>query len=225
MPLKNWTQERIDSDIIQTYNEISFVINPFGTELNKLRPTQIIDMPDSEFFLTSKRLGFSYWKTSDCGFARKLWTDKRVTKLISESGFSQEEAEKKLSKELEYQNLFGFQYFPISYLQTGNIIGCCGFHPVGKSRTRVELGSHLMPTYWGQGLALEAALTILEYAKEKLEIVSVMAGHNPNNKASSKILHRLGFKRVEDKFYQPTKLMHPTYELDLNTWSKPERNL
>lgn len=38
-------------------------------------------------------------------------------------------------------------------------------------------------------------------------------GHHPENEASRKILTKLGFKYLEKKYYEPTGLYHPSYEL------------
>jgi hypothetical protein len=51
----------------------------------------------------------------------------------------------------------------------------------------------------------------LEYAWEKLRLSQVYAGHHPHNRASEKILKKLGFEFIGNVFYEPTGLMHPSY--------------
>ena len=63
----------------------------------------------------------------------------------------------------------------------------------------------------GQGFGTQAALGALEYAREKLQLSKVYAGHHPDNHASEKILKKLGFEFIENVFYEPTGLMHPSY--------------
>jgi short-subunit dehydrogenase involved in D-alanine esterification of teichoic acids len=48
-------------------------------------------------------------------------------------------------------------------------------------------------------------------AWEKLQLSKVYAGHHPDNRASEKILKKLGFEFIENVFYKPTGLMHPSY--------------
>jgi ribosomal-protein-alanine N-acetyltransferase len=73
------------------------------------------------------------------------------------------------------------------------------------------MGFHLVKRCWGKGFGTEAAQGALEYAWEKLQLSKVYAGHHPDNRASAKILKRLGFEFVENVFYKPTGLMHPSY--------------
>jgi [ribosomal protein S5]-alanine N-acetyltransferase len=39
------------------------------------------------------------------------------------------------------------------------------------------------------------------------------SGHHPEHLNSKKILLKLGFQYVDEVFYKPTGLMHPTYQL------------
>jgi hypothetical protein len=74
-----------------------------------------------------------------------------------------------------------------------------------------EVGFHLVKRFWGKGFATEAAFGALEYAWEKLRLSQVYAGHHPHNRASEKILKKLGFEFIGNVFYEPTGLMHPSY--------------
>jgi hypothetical protein len=58
---------------------------------------------------------------------------------------------------------------------------------------------------------MEAAQGALDYAWEKWRLSKVYAGHHPDNRASEKILKKLGFEFIENVFYKPTGLMHPSY--------------
>ena len=78
-----------------------------------------------------------------------------------------------------------------------------------------------MKRRWGKGFATEAAVGALEYAWVKLRLSKVYAGHHPDNRASEKILKKLGFKSVGNVFYEPTGLMHPSYVWNVPT---PKRN-
>ena len=73
------------------------------------------------------------------------------------------------------------------------------------------MGFHLMKRCWGKGFGTEAAQGALEYAWTKLQLLKVYAGHHPDNRASEKILKKLGFEFIENVFYESTGLMHPSY--------------
>jgi len=74
-----------------------------------------------------------------------------------------------------------------------------------------ELGFHIVERGWGQGFATEAAQGALDYAWRELRLTKVYAGHHPDNRASRRILDKLGFTFLETVFYEPTGLLHPSY--------------
>ena len=76
-----------------------------------------------------------------------------------------------------------------------------------------EIGFHLRPDYWGQGLATEAAIAVLSFAFTKLNAEAIFAGHNPHNEKSPRVLKKLGFVLTHEEYYAPTGLMHPSYIL------------
>lgn len=87
-------------------------------------------------------------------------------------------------------------------LLDGDFVGCCGFHPFEGPRSRrrgtrwLELAYHLLPSFWGRGLAAEAAAACLAWATARA-VTHVVAFAHPEHGASVAILFRLGFVEVE----------------------------
>ena len=170
---------------------------------------------DRTYFLKTDRIGFSKWCDEDLPLAKLLWGDPKVTRYICASGsFSQQDIENRLKTEWENNAQFGIQYWPIFTLNSNELIGCCGLRPRGEKQ--YELGFHLRPQFWGQGIAVEAARAVVVYAFDVLQAESLFAGHNPLNVNSAKVLKKLGFSYVGDEFYAPTGLNHPSYTLEKN---------
>ncbi len=167
-------------------------------------------------FLTTGRLGFMHWRTSDAPLAERLWCDETVTRFIRATPYTAEQARQRLCDELDSQKNSGVAYWPIFSLENGEFVGCCGLHPHDGAlgEYAYELGYHLLPVYWGQGLATEAAGAVLRYAVDVLGAPTVLAGHHPDNASSGKVLTKLGFVRVGAGFFPPTGLMHPIYRYD-----------
>ena len=165
-----------------------------------------------EFFLTTSRVGFSKWRKDDIALAKLLWGNPEVTKFICASGkFSDDDISARLTKEIYHEREYHVQYWPIFEISSEELIGCCGLRPY--SDNKYEIGFHLRPEFWGRGYATEAAAAVIEYAFSVLNADALFAGHNPNNVASSKVLLKLNFCYIGDKFYEPTGLYHPSYEL------------
>jgi [ribosomal protein S5]-alanine N-acetyltransferase len=54
---------------------------------------------------------------------------------------------------------------------------------------------------------------VIEHAFATLKPTALVAGHNPRNHASRRVLEKLGFTYVRDEPFAGTGLMHPLYEL------------
>jgi ribosomal-protein-alanine N-acetyltransferase len=73
---------------------------------------------------------------------------------------------------------------------SGAFVGYCGVGP-GEDTDEPELTYALLPTWWGRGLATEAARAVLDLADRTLSELAATA--DPANIASLRILARLGF--------------------------------
>jgi [ribosomal protein S5]-alanine N-acetyltransferase len=166
------------------------------------------------FFLRSERLGFRYWEQEDLPLAQCLWGDPEVARFIHARGvFAREEVAARLEREMNTQRRHGIQYWPVFLLSSQAFVGCCGLRPYQACPGTLELGVHLRPEFWHQGLAREAALSVMAHAFGTLKADALFAGHNPGNLASRGLLERLGFVYTHDEFYPPTGLQHPSYLL------------
>jgi len=166
----------------------------------------------TEYFMQSERIGFRHWCIEDLPLAKSLWGDPAVTRWICASGrFSEEEITARLTKEIENQQTYGMQYWPLFLLATGDFLGCCGLRPYAPEQGILEIGVHLVSRSWGKGLAVEATRQVMAYAADCLHAKALFAGHHPSNTASKKVLQGLGFCYLKDEFYAPTGLLHPSY--------------
>lgn len=166
----------------------------------------------SEFFLRSNRLQLRQWKLDDEALAWELWGNPEVTKLISKEPLSRNQVMNRLQREIDQANESNIQYWPV-FTHGGDFVGCCGLRPYGADNAAAEVGFHLVPRHWGQGLATEAAGAVIEYAFQTLDMKVLFAGHHPQNKSSRNALQKLGFVGTSAEFYEPTGLHHPSYLL------------
>lgn len=163
-----------------------------------------------DYFLTTPRLGFRWWREGDLQLARELWGDPDVSALIG-GPFSGEAIRAKLAKEIANGEQYGMQYWPIFTLEGNQHVGCAGLRPY-REKT-YELGFHLRKEFWGKGLASEAALAVIDYGFAKFGAEALFAGHHPANEGSRLTLLKLGFVYTHDELYPPTGRMHPSYLL------------
>ena len=68
---------------------------------------------------------------------------------------------------------------------------------------------------WGQGLATEMAEAAVDAALRKLQLASLVAFTLPSNKASSRVMEKVGFSYERDIVY--ADLPHVLYRLTAET--------
>ncbi|AMC92437.1 acetyltransferase [Erysipelothrix larvae] len=169
------------------------------------------------YFLKTERIGFSKWTDHDLILCNQLWKDEAVTRYISKNGmFTTDDIKNRLETEIQNEQLFQVQYWPIFELTTNEFIGCCGIRPSDIAEDSFELGFHLCKKHWGKGYAFEAATAVIEYSFNRLKINELFAGHHPENEASRNLILKLGFLFINDSYYEPTGLYHPSYVLRSN---------
>jgi ribosomal-protein-alanine N-acetyltransferase len=164
------------------------------------------------YFLTSARLGFDVWSVNDLPLALALWSNADVTRLIG-GPFSEAAVRERLTLSIETMRTHKVQYWPLFLLATGDFVGCCGLRPCSGKEGVLELGFHLLPTFWQRGLSEEAARAVLTYAWPQLIPRSILAGHDPDNQASRRVLEKLGFVFTGNELYAPTGRLHLCYHL------------
>jgi RimJ/RimL family protein N-acetyltransferase len=166
------------------------------------------------YFLKSARLGFRWWSKEDLALARQLWGDIEVTRFFG-GPFSEEEIGERLEREITRMKAYQFQYWPIHLLSDNEHVGCCGLRPYRLEDGIPEMGFHLRPKFWGQGLAVEAARSVIDYAFETIGAKGLSAGHHPGNVNSKKVIEKLGFRFSHDEYF-PTLAMEIPYYLLMN---------
>jgi [ribosomal protein S5]-alanine N-acetyltransferase len=170
-------------------------------------------MRETEKFRTARLVARS-WRADNLPFAMELWGDPAVTALIDARGrLTAEQVQEKLCAEIARERDAGVQYWAVFERGGGGFVGCCGLRPWGytPAEANFELGFHIVKRCWGQGFATEAARGALGYGWRELRLAKIYAGHHPDNRASRHILEQLGFTFVENVFYEPTGLLHPSY--------------
>ena len=161
---------------------------------------------------TSPRLTFRLWTPADLPLAQSLWGDPEVAHYLG-GPFTPEDIRAKLQTELDREEKYGHQYWPIFLRETGTFAGCAGLRPFHDQPNVRELGVHLARSAWSLRLGEEAARAVIQHAFTRLHLEAVTAGHNPGNTHSRALLQRLGFQYTHGEPWGPLNLQHPFYHL------------
>lgn len=100
------------------------------------------------------------------------------------------------------------------------IVGFVGFREFFEP-PRLQLLYGLLPQWWGQGLAYEAAKRVCDYAFEVLGFSRIEAAMDEPNRRSSAVAERLGLCRL----IAPDQTLDAMvfYEIDRDTWNNKSR--
>lgn len=95
-----------------------------------------------------------------------------------------------------YQKIFEEQSglrWMIEDMESGKLIGTCGFLNYEKEHNRIEIGYDLTPDYWGKGIMTEVVKYIMHFGFLTMKVNKIEAKVEPENEASLRLMHKLGF--------------------------------
>ncbi|MBB6048408.1 GNAT family N-acetyltransferase [Armatimonas rosea] len=131
---------------------------------------------------------------TDAVFA--IWSDPEAMRYWSHPPYTERaQAEAKLTGDLASSAAGSALPWAITLVGDDQLIGMCTLHQIDLSNGRAEVGYLLGRSYWGQGLATEAASLVIDYAFTTLGLRRLEADIDPRNTGSQRLLERLGFER------------------------------
>ena len=104
---------------------------------------------------------------------------------------------------------------------TGDFIGWAGLKyedMVKPKEPYYDLGYRLIKQYWGKGYATEASVASLKYGFETLSLEEICGGAAIGNKASNRILSKIGF--VMEAPFMFDGEMHNWYVMDRERYNE-----
>lgn len=133
--------------------------------------------------------------TGDAAFILRLVNDPSWLNYIGDKGVtSLEDAEKYiLTGPVDMYERLGFGMWLVELKSTLEPIGLCGLIK-RDTLDDIDIGFALLPAFCKKGYAIEAATATLEYARNRMLLTRVVAITSQDNRASGRLLAKLGFK-------------------------------
>ena len=154
-------------------------------------------LPDSSsatVILETERIVLSTWQPSDWIALRPIASDVEVMRYITGGvPWSDERIQSFVNRQVELFSERGFCRWKLLLRLTQEMIGFCGVGFWGDSLDP-EIGWWLARSYWGRGLATEAARVALRDAFERIGLKRIISIARPANIASTRIMEKLGLK-------------------------------
>ncbi len=146
--------------------------------------------------LTTQRTTLRTFRADDVPELLDIFRDSAVRRfLLDDQPVSKDWVRAEISaSERRFQNLSA-GLWAVRLAGDPTVVGFAGFRPFFEP-PELQLLYGLLPGYWGNGLATEAAARVCEYVFEDLDFREVTAAIDIPNDASARVLNRLGMKRV-----------------------------
>jgi len=148
--------------------------------------------------LESRRLSLLPFALTDLDYLHALWIEPEVRRYLwDDELIPRELAEEVIASSIASFAQHGFGFWKVVRRDSGRPAGFCGLRHfenevVGASEVEILYG--LTAAEWGQGLALEAARTVLHHAFADRSLARVYAGADAPNAASFRVMERLGMR-------------------------------
>lgn len=107
---------------------------------------------------------------------------------------SQEHTRQYLSYLEKDYRMGNFYDWGITLRDGGKLIGTCGFTAIDTVNLCGEIGYVLNPTYWGEGIACEAACAVMEFGFRELKLHRIEAKYIIGNDRSRAVMEKCGMK-------------------------------
>ena len=101
---------------------------------------------------------------------------------------------KKLKAKIKDNIVQNWVKWDLVLLDTGIVIGSCGFHNWQPIHERAEVGYLLREEYRKQGYMSEALRAVIQYGFQKMDLNRIEAFISPDNKPSVQVVKGLNFR-------------------------------
>ena len=143
--------------------------------------------------LTSERLDYVPFEESHLDYLHLLWTNPEVRRYLwDDEVITLDTASSVIDASRDSFRNHGFGFWVLNRSSGGPPVGFAGFRHFGDD-DEIEILYGLAPNFWRKGLATEAARCLLDFAFDELGLDEIFAGADPPNKASFRVMQRLGF--------------------------------
>lgn len=154
--------------------------------------------------ISTARLQLRWLTADDAPFILRLVTGPDWLRFIGDKGVSDLDSARRYIETgpVAMYRRHGFGLNRVARAEDDRAIGICGLLK-RDTLADPDLGFALLPEFYGQGYAFEAAEAVLAHARESLGLGRVAAVVQPENRGSVRLLERLGFVRRSEISSRP----------------------
>ena len=136
------------------------------------------------------------FELADASTVQRLAGDERVARAAAAipHPYPDGEAERWISTHAEAFASRREIVFAVTLPERNELVGAMSLLDLSQPHARGELGYWTGVEYWNRGYCTEAAARLIRYAQEELGITKVVARCAAHNRASSRVMEKVGMK-------------------------------
>lgn len=165
--------------------------------------------------LETERLILRTETEADLDDIYRMNTDPEVMRFVGDGSVmaaSREELPELHKQSLAKKDDETFTFAAVILKETDQYIGSCWLR-YDDFRDGMELGYRYIKEFWSNGYATEAARAVLKVGFKKVGLEEIFAHAYPENKASIRVIEKLGFEYIEDKYVPSLEITVHVYTL------------
>ena len=184
---------------------------------NKLTAIELCQFKNSLQYISSnkpiletKRLILRVFSLEDLDYMTHINQDTKVMQHFPAT-LTRDETKKLIKKIIKHHKKHNYSLYAVEIKKTKKMIGFVGL----VHRTKQEFNTDFMPAteigwrldsaHWNKGYATEAAIAVLDYGFNQLNLDEIISFTVPANIASRRVMEKIGLKQDEkNNFKHPT---------------------
>ncbi|KAA3602050.1 MAG: N-acetyltransferase [Calditrichaeota bacterium] len=156
------------------------------------------------FLIETERLRLRKFLPKDSLGFFHLNNDPKVLEFTGDSPFASENKALKFIQNYDHYQKFRFGRWSVILKENQKSIGFCGLK-FTEELNEIDLGFRFFQEHWNKGFATESSKAVLDFAFLELKLERIVARAMPENKASIRVIEKLGMNFVEERISENAK--------------------
>lgn len=181
------------------------------------------DLPE----LHTKRLDLVPCRPQHLEGLNRINSDPEIMRYITGVPESLEDTRAVIDRIAGRWRRFGYSWWSLIERASGDIVGIGCIQNLRRSGTEpdasmpLEIGWRVRRDRWREGIAIEAALSMADFAFTRLQALELYAVCHPDNVASTAVMRKLGMERRGIEHWYEQDVM--TYVMTRELWMTAQR--
>ena len=150
----------------------------------------------------TERLALRHFEPGDLDALAPIMADPRVMRFSKSGPHTRQRTREMIRRCLDSYAKHGFGLWAVVHKDDNKLIGYCGLIAQQiDGQQESEIGYRLDPSYWGRGLATEAARATRDHAFGHLGLTRLISIIEAENVASVRVAEKNGMRHEKDSIY------------------------